>query len=102
VEFFFCNWQVEADSFKAGEVCSESDCQANDLGEQLQRLTVDDCLSSDSSSIPPAQVEMEPAAVQTVVNPVEAEPVVDMVLIVCIHFLSFFSYSFIALLFVSG
>lgn len=70
-------------------MCSESNCQANDLGEQLERLTVDDSLgSSDSSSIPPAQVEMEPAAVQTVVNHVEAEPINDSVTIICIAFYS--------------
>ena len=75
---FIASLQAEADSFKAGEVCSQSDCQANVLGEQLGRLTVDDSLaSSEGSSIPP--VEMEPAAVQSVVNHVEAEPIIDMV-----------------------
>ena len=75
---FIASLQAEADSFKAGEVCSQSDCQANVLGEQLGRLTVDDSLaSSEGSSIPP--VEMEPAAVQSVVNHVEAEPIFDVV-----------------------
>lgn len=69
---------MEADSFKAVEVCSQSDCQANILEEQLCRLTVGDSLgSSEGSSIPP--VGMEPAAVQSVVNHIEAEPIIDMV-----------------------
>lgn len=74
----FASPQAEADSFKAVEVCNQRDCQANDLGEQLGRLTVDDSLaSSEGSSIAP--VEMEPASVETVVNHVEAQPIIDMV-----------------------
>jgi hypothetical protein len=73
----FASPQVEADSFKAVEVCNQRDCQANDLGEQLGRLTVGDSLSSEGSSIAP--VEMEPASVETVVNNVEAQPIIDMV-----------------------
>lgn len=63
---------MESDS-KVDEDCVQINCQANDLGNQLERLTVTDHLQTENIAPASEPVQIEPDVVQQVEEHVETQ-----------------------------